>query len=194
VDSSIPIRRSTGELRQGLKDSINLIRINIDLFDAGNHTCYKVIAGQLRLLLCDTSRNKDNSLLKRVFDNPKFHPFWQCEEKDEIERDGGRLIFFLPGELSSNSSQITNICDRDKEPIELDQWLELMVFDSSITLRGLIKSVAEKDGGAHLDTTLDETLRKTFSTTICDESSHVRFLVDISRYLVEEIDNWLSAG
>ncbi|MCX6832207.1 MAG: hypothetical protein NT028_08770 [candidate division Zixibacteria bacterium] len=172
-------------------DAVHLVRINIGQFDAGDRACYRLIASQLRLLLCD---GKGNSLIKRVFPNPRLHPLWQCEEMYEIEKQGGELIFFLPGELASNSSRITNICDRDKEPMELDQWLELKVFDSSITLRGLIRSVADKDGGAHLDDKLDETLMKTYSTEICGERSHVRFLVDISRYLVEEIDIWLGTG
>jgi hypothetical protein len=190
MDSTIPSQRNSEEIRANLIDAINLVRINIALFDAGNRACYRLIAGQLRLLLCD---GKGNSLIKRVFPNPRLHPFWQCEEMDEIEKQGGRMLFFLPGELASNSSQITNICDRDKEPMELDKWLNLRVFDSSITLRGLIRSVANKDGGAHLDSKLDNTLMKTYSTEICGELSHVRFLVDISRYLVEEIDIWLRA-
>jgi hypothetical protein len=114
-----------------------------------------VIAGQLRLLLCDTSIKRigkekiinDNSLIKKINPNPKLYPVKEFVESNE------KGDSFIPDELF----------DYDKPMIDLKTWreqviLKISVVDKSheITIFDFIKETANKGGGAHVDTSLPE--------------------------------------
>ncbi|KYC96084.1 hypothetical protein B4102_3557 [Heyndrickxia sporothermodurans] len=112
-----------------------------------------VIAGQLRLILCDTSWSRkenrviDNSLIKKINPNPKLYPV-----KDFVEfNDKGDA--FIPDGLF----------DYDKPMIDLDLWLKQVILKitlvdkiQEITIFEFIKESANKGGGAHVDSSLPE--------------------------------------
>lgn len=112
-----------------------------------------VIAGQLRLILCDTSWSRkenrviDNSLIKKINPNPKLYPV-----KDFVEfNDKGDA--FIPDGLFNY----------DKPMIDLDLWLKQVILKitlvdkiQEITIFEFIKESANKGGGAHVDSSLPE--------------------------------------
>ncbi|MFJ5750451.1 hypothetical protein ACIP97_18030 [Peribacillus frigoritolerans] len=115
-----------------------------------------VIAGQLRLILCDTSIKKvkggdtvviDNSLLPKINFSPKLHP---VRDFVELSKEGNA---FIPGELF----------DYTKPMIDLKTWRYQVIYKISlgdkfheITIFDFIKESANKSGGAHLDSSLPE--------------------------------------
>ncbi len=109
-------------------DALRIIEVSLDLIDEGQPQFYRVIAGQLRLLLCDTTRVhdkvKDTSLFSRLYPGIYLQPI-------------GRRHQF----------------DYDAEPIPLTKWLDqkLPIRNSSYTIRKMIRRVCEQDGGVHVD-------------------------------------------
>ncbi|WP_053220178.1 hypothetical protein [Virgibacillus senegalensis] len=135
-----------------------------------------VIAGQLRLILCDTSvkRKKgkgkvitDNSLIKKINPKPKLYPvkeFVVFNEKGDA---------FIPDGLF----------DFEKPMIDLKEWLEQVILKITIsdkyqelTIFDFIKESANKSGGAHVDASLPE---KSFIVDVHSE----RVLCDIAKGL-----------
>lgn len=136
-----------------------------------------VIAGQLRLILCDTSWNKnekriiDNSLIKKINPNPKFYP---VKEPIELNKKGD---FFIPDGLF----------DYNKPMMDLDLWLKQVILKitlvdkvQELTIFDFIKESANKSGGAHVDSSLHE---KSFVVDVHFE----RVLSDIAKGLFRSI-------
>jgi hypothetical protein len=132
-----------------------------------------VIAGQLRLILCDTSikrRGKetiifDNSLIKKTNPNPKLYP---VKEFVEFNKKGDTII-------------LDGLFDFDKPMIDIDKWLRQVILKitlvnkvQELTIFEFIKESANKSGGAHVDTSLPE---KSFIVDVHSE----RVLCDLAK-------------
>jgi hypothetical protein len=74
-----------------------------------------------------------------------------------------------------------------KEKIKCNEWLKQNLHDFTITIEGLIRSVRDKNGGAHVDNGLNQTLVKTSSSIILGSKEHIFYIVEIGRYISEEI-------
>ncbi|MDP3149350.1 MAG: hypothetical protein Q8N83_09515 [Ignavibacteria bacterium] len=189
MDILVPSEKSSEQLRHELIDSVKILKSSIQLYDEGQKEFFKIISGQLRLLLCDTNKNKDNSLVNKVFFNFELHPLsFQIPE----EKPGMTILFAMSGTLTSNSTRIFDIFDLTAAKIPLEKWLEQKIFDTTVSLRGLIKSVADKLGGAHVDSNLNETLQKTSTTFINEDTSHSIYLLEIARYIVDQLQHWIN--
>ena len=172
-------------------NSINILEGNIKLFHEGNTSVYTVIGSQLRLLLCDTHQGKDNSLLPRLFANIKLHPlkgFLTKEAKAELPflHESGHL-FQIPAEISFNGkggSKIESLFDENQLLIPLQEWLDQGLFTNEITIRQLIRSIADKVG-VHSDKDYDNTLKTTKSVKIIDEDLHIKTIIAIGEYLLK---------
>lgn len=175
-----------------LKESVDILESNIGLFHEGNVAAYRVISVQLRLLLCDR-----NPLIPRVFQNVKLHPLWggiTKEQDEEWKRKFGRsikdgLVFQMPGMVrfdGKGGSKIIKLFDESREPIELTEWLEQDFFNQNITIRGLIKSVADKLS-AHSDPNYNDTLNFTRSIKLVNEDIHIKFIIGIGEYVLKLI-------
>ncbi len=112
-----------------LKDSLNIIAQSLKSINSGQTFFYRVIALQLRLILCDTLRVHDEvvdiSLIRRIEPNIQLHLIsWDVD------------TVLPPKKLS------------------LDDWLSTPIpgtKDEPITIRKLIRQVCDTDGGAHID-------------------------------------------
>jgi len=171
-----------------LKHSINILEANIRLFHEGNVSVYRVIAGQLWLLLCDGK----NSLVPRIFQTVKLHPlsgYMTEEEDEEYKRKFGHsfkegLVFQMPAIVSFNGkggSSIELLFDERRRPIELEEWLDQDLFNQKISIRQLIKSVRNKEA-AHSDKDYDDILAFTKSIKLGNEDIHIKFIVAIGEY------------
>lgn len=112
-----------------VRGSIQILRRCIELYDQGERVFYRVMAVELRLLLCDTTRRHDRiydlSLAPRLFPRLELLPL---NDRHEFDRSGARL--------------------------PLKTWLEQSISvnpTTTQTLRQLVREVCDQDGGAHVD-------------------------------------------
>jgi hypothetical protein len=113
------------------RDALRILEHNLALHRQGCLACYRVIAVELRLLLCDTTRRHgqvvDISLAPRLLPGLRLHPL----------SAGRQTLFDLQG-----------------EPLPLVAWLSQKLSwpgGSQASLRDLIRAVVDQDGGAHVD-------------------------------------------
>lgn len=129
IDSQV--QRDT--LQAYARGSLDLIQSNIDLYRHGLQPVYRVIAVELRLLLCDSNRahNRlvDISLLPRIIPDLRLQP---------IKKDAQTENAFM--------------FDRSAPALPLKEWLtQVLPGSDGLTIKNLILGVCEQDGGAHVD-------------------------------------------
>jgi hypothetical protein len=163
--------------------SRNILATNIRMFHEGNRDLYRVVAGELRKLLCDGS----NSLLPRLFPHARFHPLLGPSLPDHL-KDG--LLFQYPALIDfdgKGGSRIIALFDKTAEPIPLEDWLAQDFFNEHITVRELIRSVADKED-KHADPKYNKTLTFARSIKLVNEHAHIQNIVAIGEYVSEIID------
>lgn len=117
------------DLAEYTRGSLSLIARSLSEIEKGYPEFYRVIALQLRLLLCDSTRRHnqtvDISLVPQIAPELKFHPLNAL------------------GEFDSTLS-----------PLPLKGWLAQPLPVKAVapmTIRTLIRQVCDQDGGAHVD-------------------------------------------
>ena len=173
-----------------LAHSIAILDSNIKLFHSGTDSTYRVVATQLRMLLCDGK----NSLVPRLVKNPNLNPLCGYISDDEnnayVSEFGVSLrdttVFQLPGWIQfrgDGSVAIDQLFDGARAPIPLEEWLDQPLFTLQITIRELIRSVADKEG-VHSDKDYNDTLKFTKSMRMSQEELHPRFIIAIGEYIL----------
>ena len=146
-----------GKSLRDLEAAISNMSRALDACYKGNPYAYQDVAVQLRKLLCDERRGKDVSLVLRY--NPQYalHPL--SSPWSELPVDGPDVYFF--GGMATfdgrDSGFFNSYFNESKEPIPLALWRDQQLIHQSITIRGLIRSVADKEG-AHSDRDSNKTL------------------------------------
>ena len=110
-------------------DALNIIKQSIQLHRDGHQYFYRVVALQLRMLLCDTTRRHGKSINTALV--PRVFP------------DLSLPILDQKGEQ-----------DPDSPPLPLTLWLDQKLASSSktpVTIHQFIRRVCDQDGGAHVD-------------------------------------------
>jgi hypothetical protein len=143
-------------------DSIEILRKSLYLVEEGNAPFYRVIAVQLRLLLCDSTRRhgkiEDISLL------PRWLPGIKLQKLDE------------------NGQHLS-----DPVGLTIHEWLnQKLAFDSvhKQTIRQLIRQVCDQDGGAHYDPKIQSRLAQNANSR--------NFIIRLGRNLVHEVDSHIA--
>jgi hypothetical protein len=120
------------------RDALDILAQNLRLYRLGVSACYRVVAVQLRLLLCDSNRVHarmvDISVIPRLFPELTL---------DALQPAGG-----------AKPAEVGFIFSTGQEKLTLQGWLaqEAPIGPGrSIRLRELIRLVCEQDGGAHVD-------------------------------------------
>ena len=137
-DAAENLLASETRLRGYARDALSLLEANLRLYLQGRHPCYRVAALELRLLLCDTtrihSRMVDISLAGRLWPELRLHRLSPAAYRLEFECDPPSLdrVAWLAQSLLLPESSPHNLHD-------------------PLTLRGLIRLVCDRDGGAHVD-------------------------------------------
>lgn len=133
---------------------------------------YRPLSAQLRLLLCDSNRNKDNSLITRMFKNIHLSPVKGVSHQNqggfsEDQSWANNLqvassdptvnlkLAAMPFEITQfvNGLEIADLLlDEQAELISITDWLDqcISIYPVPITIRSLIKTVADRGGGAHV--------------------------------------------
>jgi len=120
-------KQSKRILAQYTKDAVNILDHSLQLFEEGHESFYRVVAAQLRILLCDTNfrhnQQEDIAVL------PILAPDLQLHRLDE------------------NAQPIM-----DENTVDLQTWLDSPAGTKTrLTVRQLIRRVCDVDGGAHVD-------------------------------------------
>lgn len=146
------------EMKKKFYECIKLLAISSYLFDKKKiNEFLNVMAVNLRMLLCDG----ENSLLPKIIENPTFHRGRFSYEDNVIHPDS---LFSL------------------EEKLPLPEFLHQVVIrregSRPVTVGKIIKSVANKCGGAHIDPELSEDFY------LASSVSKYYFVV-IARYIIK---------
>ncbi len=153
-------RQSLEELQQHLKDTVQALELSVRAFDEGFDGEAKRLAAAIRVLVHDTSYSK--SLLDQL--EQKIIPFYDtCAPRPNhnyITYSGLTATDITP--QSATYIALLDNLPPDHSPhwVSFDAWWNRIVFidqkGSETSRKDLILSIANKDGGTHVDPVLDE--------------------------------------
>ncbi|MGX5612270.1 hypothetical protein [Bacillus toyonensis] len=113
------VNRSEHGMKIQLDECLKIMSSNLELAK-GDKAFTKVLAGQLRLLLCDTNLGTDNSLINKIVPNPVLN----CISNQFISYENTRLIEFISPE---------SLFKQDSSRVSLGRWLRQKVIKSNIS-------------------------------------------------------------
>ena len=135
--ASVFVTLTKEQVEEKFNESLKLLAQAVYLYEECNLTEYmNVISINLRMLICDG----ENSLLPKIKENPKFNRAYEKYENNVL----------LPEKLLENPIM----------PLPLEEFLEQIVIrrpgGRPITIKKMIRASANKCGGAHVDTEMEE--------------------------------------
>ena len=154
------IPQSKQELIEQFKEQIGFLKKSCALFDAGDYSEAKRLCATLRVLLHD--KKQQHSLLSQL--NKKNITFYDSAS-DWDPRNMMPHHGLVGIKLTANPSTVTYYAHFHQDPISrskcipFDKWWEKIVIDdrkNKFTRKSLILSIAEMDGGVHIDPGIDE--------------------------------------
>lgn len=162
--------------------SVRVLQGALAMYDSGLKDAYRVVATELRKLLCD----KD-PLLVRVRPNLKLHKLHWTEVLESCPSLAEALEVMVPGQSSISSDGTYHfelMFAKSMMLMEPEEWIRQPFFSPSITIRELIKSVADKEG-AHSDPDYNETLVRAKMVKYVRDDSHIPAIVALGDYLAK---------
>lgn len=164
--------------------SRDILKANIEMFHAGTRELYRVVASELRKLTCDGR----STLLSRISPNVTLHPLPNPWGQDE---HADKVVFQINSIIhcdGKGGSRIVKMFDDNAPPIPLENWLDQSLLNQNITIKELIRSVADKEG-AHSDKRYNDTLLLTKSVKLVSEDSHKQHIIAIGEYVLGLVDH-----
>ncbi len=158
-----------------------ILDTNIQGFWSGNKDTYRVVATQLRILLCDR-----NPLLSRVRPDVRLHKLHWTEVLENCPSLANGLEIMMPGKLSMNrdgTSYFELSFAKSKTMLNMKHWVSQPFINPQITVWHFIKSVADKEA-SHSDPDYDETLVRAKLVKYMEDESHLPCTIAIGEYLV----------
>lgn len=158
-------------LKNQLRESFKVIDTCLSCCYSNEAHMYKPLAGQLRILFCDSNKKKDNSLLLRIYPNIKLGGLSSIEwSKDGSSfvalhqpSDGTARIARMPYEIIrySNGLSVANFLFNKGVMLDIPSWMDQCVthHPTSLTVRDIVRHIADKGGGAHVDSNSSAELR-----------------------------------
>jgi len=161
--------------------SLAILRGNSELFKSGNHHVYRVIATELRKLLCD----RENSLLPRIYKDIRLHRLQVSALLEKQASLAVGLSHIMPGRLTRKDGvpAFELLFANPPETIPVELWMDQVLFSPAITVRELVKSVADKEA-AHADPTYNATLEHAMEHKYYEYDSHILTVVAIAQCLL----------
>lgn len=184
-------------LKQQLQDSLAVVDTCLECIYAGKPHMYRALAGQLRLLLCDTQRKKDNSLIAALYPKLEVSTFeainWSSSEAGAVRisqsADGTNRIAQMPLEISiyPNGLAVADLLLHREQFSPIATWSEqrLTFHPARLSAKAVIRAVADKGGGAHVDADASPELRLMYEYTPAGRTYAELFVVAIGRFIQE---------
>lgn len=181
-------------LKQQLKESFLIIDSCLKCYYENDHHMYKPLAGQLRILFCDFQGRKDNSLLPRVFPQITLNILepidWSDKQSSSLKLlqnpDGSNRISSIPLEIKQykNGLAIAELIPAKNEKlVDIPTWVNqyLTHYPTSLTVKDIIRNLADKGGGAHVDSNLSAQQRYMNQMTLVGRSFGEMFIIAMSK-------------
>jgi hypothetical protein len=92
----------------------------------------------------------------------------------------------MPGQLqlTEGATRFSLSFAKTRELVPLEAWMEQPIFRPGVSVRDLVKSVADKEG-AHSDPDYNATLAEAKSVLYGPDESHLHIIAGIAEYLLE---------
>jgi hypothetical protein len=160
--------------------SVQLLDATLELYDKGLKDAYRAVATELRKLLCD-----GNSLLPRVRPNFRLHKLHWTEVLEGCPPLTDGLEVMMPGRLTVSANGVYGfelLFAKTTALMSIADWVQQPIFSPQITIRELIRSVADKEA-VHSDPDYNETLVKAKLVKYVRDDSHIPCIVAFGKYL-----------
>ena len=152
----IPYSKTLADLKSDLADQISFLNASCQAYDNGNEIEGKRLALALRILLFDgKNRSRTIALLTHlnIKDKLRYHSV-----ATEIDRASTNRFYSF--ELSTSEGKVHCKPHLGSSRIKLpfERWWDQILlknYETALTRKDIILSLADKDGGAHVDTILD---------------------------------------
>jgi len=171
----------------GSIDCFKIIHACLKEYFNGQVHMYKPISVQLRMLFCDTSRGKDYSLIYRIHPDIRLLAFKKVEYKNSSQ--GPISCAVLPYVIVERHDGII-YAKLDISPpfryLHLEEWRNQVVdLQPLLTVKDVIRSVADQDGGAHLDDSECLNLKIMRKHNPTRLGSNVLFIIALAQYVID---------
>jgi hypothetical protein len=182
-------------LKGQLQESFAVVDTCLDCIYQGKTHMYRPLAGQLRLLLCDTNRGTDNSLLATVYPNLEVSSIetisWSRDEAGGIRmlqtEAGTNRIAQMPLQIDeyANGLVVADLLFRKSELLSIARWAEqrLTFHPARLSVRTVVRTVADKGGGAHVDRKSSPELQLMYQRTPPGRTYAELFVVGVGRFV-----------
>jgi hypothetical protein len=188
-------------LHDELQESFRVIDSCLRAYYSGETHMYRPLAGQLRIILCD-----EKPLLLRIFptlattplraiswhaiDDPSAFPPGMPPQRIIHEPGQELRLARMPFRVTrfANGLQVADLdTDSSKPTLRLDRWLDqtITTAPNELTVKDVIRLVADKGGGAHVDNHLGEKLSSLVSTGPHGVGAHQLLMVGFGRWAQE---------
>lgn len=175
--------------------SLKNLHFQLQIFDSGDEGYrgyvenYIYIAIELRKLICDSGKKKNNGLLLR-FEKPLIlHPITGGNRR--LKRQPGvEILFAMPQCFcpSAEGSNKLDIIEKDTKPIPLDTWLNQFVYATGKqehTVHDIIRGVADKEG-AHADVAMGAVISDG-GPRIGSDGIYAYYIASMGKYILERM-------
>lgn len=182
-------------LKDELRETLRVIETCLSCVYSGETHMYRALASQLRILLCDTKYKKDNSLLVAVYPKLKVSGLesinWSPKKSGYIHINqteaGTNRVAQMPFEITEfqNGLSIADLQLAKSNLVAIDQWSKQFVTYSptELTIEEIIRSVADKGGGAHVDATMSPALKYMRQFTPVGKTYAQLFIIALARFI-----------
>jgi hypothetical protein len=197
------------ELIKVTYDVFKTISDCLSLYYKGRPHMFKPIAAQLRILYCDSNRGSENSLLHHLDRKMKLLAFRQ----NEYTTSHPHLVvtaYDRAGKEIPNAIKMKESCFRiieDKNGIaypdidlanppvylSLAQWRDQIIDDNmQLTVKDIIRTIADKGGGAHVDMKGNTNLKLMKKRTPANIDYQLLFIIALARYTIRLAKNMVA--
>jgi hypothetical protein len=170
----------------------------------GETHMYRPLSAQLRILFCDIQKGKNKALLPKLFDKLNLSPVKTTKYQQQgsftsndewannivvksPNQNVNPKIAIMPFEITvfKNGLEVCELLlDDTEEKIGLDEWLKQVItfHPSRISIIDLIRSVADRGGGAHIHNSADSLLNSLQKTTPCKTGIDALLTIALGRF------------
>lgn len=180
---------------EDFKNSILLLKSYLDSYEAGNALMYLPMAVELRKLMCE---KQDKPLMEQVIPDIELHKLHSTELFGNHPSLLVGLQNFMPGSLSFSEHKLPTfnlLFSKKQERMKLEPWVDQMFFKEGISIRELIKSVADKES-AHADKNYNDTLLHCKNWIFNDTECHILGIYGLAKFIydlvIREYSQYLS--
>ena len=182
-------------LQEQLRESLHVVDTCLACIYNGETHMYRALAGQLRLMLCDIQKNRDNSLIRATYPKLEVSALraidWSDTEAGGLRLqqpvDGTTRVSQMPFEISifQNGLAVADLLFVKGHHLPIGDWCNqrLTVHPLSLTAKTVIRTVADKGGGAHVDASSSPELKYMYQLTPANRTFAELFVLGLGRFV-----------